>query len=107
MSLTLRRARLRMAVDPTRKLLGPQARCLSAGTKPLEMPPQYRNLALYRKSQSGYSVSTFRNACILSADVHSSCAKAGLMVYVNGYTGPKITDRELKRLISVHGGEIR
>ncbi|GHJ87007.1 hypothetical protein NliqN6_3409 [Naganishia liquefaciens] len=31
---------------------------------------------------------------------------SGLKIYVNGYTGPKITDLELKRLISVHGGEI-
>ncbi|OLL25446.1 DNA repair protein REV1 [Neolecta irregularis DAH-3] len=30
----------------------------------------------------------------------------GCTVYVNGYTGPKITDLELKRLVVTHSGEI-
>ena len=41
------------------------------------------------------------------ADQQTLHRAAGLKIYVNGYTGPKITDLELKRLISVHGGEIR
>lgn len=32
---------------------------------------------------------------------------AGLTFYLNGYTGPRISDLELKRLIAVHGGNVR
>lgn len=31
----------------------------------------------------------------------------GVVAYVNGYTGPKTTDLELKRLIHRHGGQVR
>ena len=66
--LTLRRARYRMAINSKKKLLDRQARSLSAYTKPLRRPLQHRNLALLTKSSSRYSVGTFRNACISSAD---------------------------------------
>jgi hypothetical protein len=32
---------------------------------------------------------------------------AGLTFYLNGYTGPRISDLELKRLIAIHGGNVR
>lgn len=31
----------------------------------------------------------------------------GLTMWLNGYSGNKITDMELKKLIAVHGGTIR
>ena len=94
-------------MDPKKKSLDRQVSSLSASTKLLERPLQHRNLTLLTKSLNRYSVGTFRNAWISPADARISWTTAGLVVYINGYTGPKVTDRELKRLISVHGGEIR
>jgi len=31
---------------------------------------------------------------------------AGCTIYINGYTGPRISDLELKRLIATHGGNV-
>ncbi|KAJ9120597.1 hypothetical protein QFC22_002526 [Naganishia vaughanmartiniae] len=38
--------------------------------------------------------------------VQQSRIFAGLTFYLNGYTGPRISDLELKRLIAVHGGNV-
>ncbi|GHJ89903.1 hypothetical protein NliqN6_6305 [Naganishia liquefaciens] len=38
--------------------------------------------------------------------VQQSNIFTGLTFYLNGYTGPRISDLELKRLIAVHGGDV-
>ncbi|KAJ9111315.1 hypothetical protein QFC20_002606 [Naganishia adeliensis] len=40
------------------------------------------------------------------AMIQQSRIFAGLTFYLNGYTGPRISDLELKRLIAIHGGNV-
>jgi hypothetical protein len=68
-------------------------------------PPESRGATLPVKQIFGES--TYDSSALSTLANWIFLPIAGLKIYVNGYTGPKNSDRELKRLISVHGGDIR